>query len=283
MAQIKTVGIVGAGTMGQGIAQAVALGGYQVILNDIDAALIAQAITNIDQNLDRGIEKGKLDKNQKDIALSRISSTDDLKQVEADLIIEAVVEDLSIKVEIFKQLEKFNSQETIFVSNTSSIPITHIAECLDRPQRLAGLHFFNPAHIMKLVEVIKAKETSNQTVDILNDFTKSIGKYPAAAADSPGFIVNRVARHYYVESLLVLEESVASHETIDDLLENQGFRMGPFRLMDLIGIDTNFAVTQSLYHSFNKAPKFKPSEIQRAKVVAGQLGRKSGKGFYKYD
>ena len=283
MVQIKTVGIVGAGTMGQGIAQAVALGGYQVILNDIDGALITQAVTNIDQNLDRGIEKGKLDKSQKDLAVSRISSTDDLQQVTADLIIEAVVEDLSVKMEIFKQLEKFNSQETIFVSNTSSIPITRIAECLDYPDRLAGLHFFNPAHIMKLVEVIKAKETSEQTVEILNDFTKSIGKYPAKAADSPGFIVNRVARHFYVESLLLLEEKVANHETIDDLLENQGFRMGPFRLMDLIGIDTNFAVTESLYHSFNKAPKFEPSEIQRAKVAAGQLGRKSGIGFYKYD
>ena len=283
MAQIRTVGIVGAGTMGQGIAQAVAMGGYGVILNDVDSKLITQAIAGIDKNLDRGIEKGKLNPSQKHTTLSSIVPIDDLQQVSADLIIEAVVEDLSVKVEIFTQLERINPKETIFASNTSSIPIARIAECLDHPERLAGLHFFNPAHIMKLVEVIKAEETSQQTIDTLTGFTTSIGKYPAAAADSPGFIVNRVARHYYVESLLLLEQRVAKHETIDDLLENQGFRMGPFRLMDLIGIDTNFAVTESLYDSFNQAPKFKPSEIQRAKVVAGQLGRKSGIGFYTYD
>ena len=283
MVHIKTVGIVGAGTMGLGIAQAVAMSGYRVILNDIDLKLLDKALAIMDRNLEKGIIKGKLDKSLKESTLSNIELTDNLSEVKADLIIEAVVEDLPAKVDIFTKLENTNPQQTIFASNTSSIPITRIGEYLSHPSRLAGLHFFNPAHIMKLVEVIRAKETTDETIEVLTAFSKSIAKFPVAAADSPGFIVNRVARHYYVESLLLLEDSVATHENVDDLLENYGFKMGPFRLMDLIGIDTNYAVTNSLYESFNKAPKFKPSNIQKAKVDAGHHGRKSGIGFYRYE
>lgn len=279
---IQRVGIIGAGTMGQGIAHAVAISGYQVILHDVNQSVLKKARNTISNNLDMGIRKGKLTKKQKDLALENIEVSPKLDQLEADLVIEAVVEDLKIKADLFKKLEHLSDSQTIFASNTSSIPITKIGSQLKIPGRLGGLHFFNPAHIMKLVEVIKGEHTDPGTIGILTEFTRSIGKVPVAVADRPGFIVNRVARHYYLESLKVLEDEVADHATIDDLLENFGFRMGPFRLMDLIGVDVNLAVTESIYKSFNRAPKFKPSGIQQQKVAAGQYGRKTGKGFYEY-
>lgn len=279
---IGTVGIVGAGTMGQGIAQAVAMAGYRVILFDVEEAILKHVLGKIDQNLDIGIEKGKLTLEQKEIALSNIVTRNKIQHVTGDLVIEAIVEDLQVKVDLFSRLEEINSTQTIFASNTSSIPISRIGVQLKNPGRLAGLHFFNPAHIMKLVEVIKAKDTYPETIEVITEFTKSIGKVPVAAADTPGFIVNRVARQYYLEGLKILEDRVASHETIDDLLENYGFRMGPFKLMDLIGVDTNFAVTRSLYESFGYQSKFKPNIIQQRLVEEGHYGRKTGKGFYEY-
>ena len=279
---IEKVAIVGAGTMGQGIAQVVALAGYQVLLNDVHHSMLDRALNRISLNLDKGIEKGKISTAQKELALSRIAITDDLTTVKADMIIEAVIEDLEIKQALFGKLEKINSRSAIFASNTSSIPIGRIASSLDNPARLGGLHFFNPAHIMKLVEVIKSETTSDETAEILIKFSESIGKKPAVAADSPGFIVNRVARHFYVESLKILEQNGASHQVIDDLLENYGFRMGPFKLMDLIGVDTNLAVTKSIYQSFDQHPRFEPSSIQQAKVDEGHIGKKAGRGFYNY-
>jgi 3-hydroxybutyryl-CoA dehydrogenase len=282
MADIKTVGIIGSGTMGQGIAHAVAIAGYKVILYDVNDSVLDQGLNKIISNLEKGIEKGKLTAKQKKAALSNIHTTTELRTVLADLIIEAVVEDLQIKREIFCNLQEINGDQTILVSNTSSIPISQIGVSMKYPGRLAGLHFFNPAHIMKLVEVIKAEKTDQKTIDTLATFTATLGKTPVSAADSPGFIVNRVARHFYVESLKILEDQVTNYKTVDDLLENFGFRMGPFRLMDLIGVDTNFAVTKSIYELFDQHPKFKPSPIQQAKVEAGHLGKKSGKGFYEY-
>lgn len=279
---IGTVGIVGAGTMGQGIAQAVAMAGYRVILFDVEEAILKNALGKIDQNLDKGIEKGKLTLEQKEVALSNIVTRNKIQNVTGDLVIEAIVEDLQAKVDLFSRLEEINSTQTIFASNTSSIPISRLGVRLKNPGRLAGLHFFNPAHIMKLVEVIKAKDTYPETIEVITEFTKSIGKVPVAAADTPGFIVNRVARQYYLEGLKILEDRVASHETIDDLLENYGFRMGPFKLMDLIGVDTNFAVTRSIYESFGYQSKFKPNKIQQRLVEEGHYGRKTGKGFYEY-
>ena len=215
--------------------------------------------------------------------LDNIQYTTDVKQVQAELIIEAIVEKLNIKQDLFKQLMNINGAECIYATNTSSIPITQIAAGLDYPEKVVGIHFFNPAHIMKLVEVIKGAKTSPTVVDQVLQFVNSIGKTGVVAADAPGFIVNRIARLYYVESLKLLEEGVADLETIDQIMESCGFKMGPFKLMDLIGVDTNYSVTESQYQLFNFEPRFRPSRIQKQKVDAGLHGRKTKAGFYTYE
>ncbi len=280
---IKKIGIVGAGTMGQGIAQVCATAGYAVVLYDIEPSITEKAYQRIEKGLNKAIEKGKLSTGEKEEAIKRIGLTNSIERVHADIIIEAAVERLDIKLQIFSELEKVNSEETIFLTNTSSIPITQIAAGLKNPERLAGLHFFNPAPIMKLVEIISGVATDPLIIDLLKDFVKKIKKTGVIAKDSPGFIVNRVARHFYVESLKVLEENVADVSTIDKLMRTSGFKMGPFELMDLIGVDTNFSVTSSMYNAFHQDGKFRPSRIQQQKVDAGHHGRKSGRGFYKYD
>ncbi len=280
---IKTVGIVGAGTMGLGIAQICAQAGYTTLLFDARQEAIASAMRQIEQNLEKGIEKKKLTRKQKEKALEKLEPVANLKNMKADLVIEAVVERLEVKHQIFEILEKNNSPQTILATNTSSIPITRIAASLKHPERVVGMHFFNPAHIMKLVEIIAGADTSEQTIKVGKAFAEKLGKTAIIAKDAPGFIVNRVARHYYVESLLLAEERVADVGAIDDLLEASGFKMGPFRLMDLIGVDTNFSVTTSMYEAFWQAPKFRPSRIQQQKVDAGHWGRKSGRGFYPYE
>jgi 3-hydroxybutyryl-CoA dehydrogenase len=201
----------------------------------------------------------------------------------ADFIIEAILENLQIKRELFQHLETINTSDSIFATNTSSIPITQIASGLNHPERLVGVHFFNPAHIMKLVEVIKGAATSTAVAEKAFDWSVSLGKTTVYAQDAPGFIVNRVARHFYVEALKIAEEGVASIPEIDNLMESTGFKMGPFRLMDLIGVDTNYSVTNSMFEQFNFDPKFRPNRIQKQKVDAGHHGKKSGKGFYNYE
>jgi 3-hydroxybutyryl-CoA dehydrogenase len=280
--RIQKVGIVGAGVMGQGIAQVCAVSGYEVLLYDLNAELISNGIAAIEKSLQISVDKNKITKEQKQNALQRIKSCTVLPQLKADLIIEAAVESLEIKREIFKALEDANSDICLLVTNTSSISITKIASVLERPQQFAGLHFFNPAHIMKLVEVVEGVDTSSDTVAALKIFSESLGKTPVLTKDSPGFIVNRVARHYYVEALKLAEENAAELKTIDALMKSSGFKMGPFELMDLIGLDTNFAVTNSVYNGFHQDPKFRPSRIQQQKVEAGHLGKKTGKGFYDY-
>lgn len=205
-----------------------------------------------------------------------------MPDLRADIIIEAVIENLEVKQNLFADLEKINTEQTILATNTSSISITQIASALQNPSRFIGLHFFNPAHLMKLVEVISGKQTDPDIALTMMNFSKSLGKTAVEVKDSPGFIVNRVARHYYVESFKLLEEGVSDVEGIDKLLRSSGFKMGPFELMDLIGIDVNFAVTTSVYEGFNRNPKFKPSAIQKEKVDRGFLGRKTGRGFYVY-
>ena len=279
---IKTVGVIGAGTMGLGIAQITAMAGYSTILFDTNSSTVISALKTIEKNLDKGIEKGKIDLETKQKALKNLHTVDELHQLKADLIIEAIVERLDVKQQVFAQLEEVNGAQTILATNTSSIPITQIAASLKRPERVVGLHFFNPAHIMKLVEIISGAATDKKVVEQITSFAKSIGKTPVKATDSPGFIVNRVARHYYVEGLKTLEEGVAEVEGIDRLLEASGFKMGPFKLMDLIGVDTNFSVTTSMFNAFHQDSKFRPSRIQKQKVDAGHWGRKSGKGFYNY-
>ena len=283
MKELKTVAVIGAGTMGLGIAQVSAMAGFPTILYDTNSSVVETAFTTIEKNLDKGIERGKLSATTKQIALNNLTKASQLEEVKADLIIEAILENLEIKQSLFAQLEEINSEQTILATNTSSIPITQIAAKLKRPQQVVGLHFFNPAHIMKLVEVISGAATHVDVVTKATDFAKIIGKTAVKAADSPGFIVNRVARHFYVEGLKTLEEGVAKVDGIDRLMEASGFKMGPFRLMDLIGVDTNFSVTSSMFNAFHQDSKFRPSRIQQQKVDAGYWGRKSGKGFYEYE
>lgn len=279
---IKSVGIAGAGTMGQGIAQVCAYSGYEVWLYDINEELIRNGINQIDRSLQSQMEKGKISSEHKSTILNRIKPQPSLQSLRADLIIEAVVEKLDIKKELFSILEKVNQETSILTTNTSSIPVTQIATVLNNPSRFAGLHFFNPAPVMKLVEVIRGAATTPETIAVLKQFSESLGKICVDAKDSPGFIVNRVARHYYVEALKLVEENVADIQTIDQLMRSCGFKLGPFELMDLIGVDTNFSVTTSIYNAFHQDPKFRPSRIQQQKVDAGHHGRKSGKGFYDY-
>lgn len=282
MTAIKKIGIAGAGAMGASIAQIFAQSSYEVVLFDVNSAQLDKAKIEIVKNLDGAIAKGKLRETDKTIALDRILFSNDLNQLKADLIIEAIVEKLEAKRELFQKLADINSAETILATNTSSIPVTRIAKGISNPQRVVGMHFFNPAHLMKLVEIISGIETSTETAETLKQLCIAIGKTPIMCKDSPGFIVNRVARHYYVESLKMLEEKVATIENIDALMESAGFKMGPFKLMDYVGNDINFAVTSSLFQSFHQEAKFRPSRIQEQKVDAGHLGKKSGRGFYNY-
>lgn len=280
---ISKIAVIGAGTMGQGIAQICALAGYEVVLYDLSEVILVKAEANISKNLDKGIERGKLTETEKVLSLARITFSGDENSLVADVVIEAIVEKLEVKKALFAKLESINSDDTILASNTSSIPITRIAASLKFPDRFIGMHFFNPAHIMKLVEVISGVATDVSVANTVADLARKLGKTPVMAADAPGFIVNRVARHFYVEGLKILEEGVSDLNGIDRLIESSGFRMGPFRLMDLIGVDTNYSVTESMFNAFHQDPKFRPSRIQQQKVDAGHHGRKSGKGFYKYD
>jgi len=279
---IKKVGVCGAGTMGAGIAQVFAQHGFETILFDVNQEQLEKAQAGILSSWKRLVEKGKLTEEAKSTASRKLTIAADLSDAKADLIIEAVVERLDVKLDLFSKLSAQNSNETILVSNTSSLSITQIAAGISNPERFAGMHFFNPAPVMKLVEIIGGSHTENSTIETLKELVKSIGKNPVVCKDSPGFIVNRVARHFYVESLKIAEEQVASFENADALLESAGFKMGAFKLMDVIGNDINFAVTNSLFQAFHGDAKFRPSRIQEQKVKANQLGVKTGEGFYRY-
>jgi 3-hydroxybutyryl-CoA dehydrogenase len=279
---IKTVAVCGAGTMGAGIAYLFAKAGFVTILFDISDEQLNNAESHIADILKTSFNKGRIEENEIGETLSRVGYTTDLRSLEADLIIEAIVEKTEPKIELFKKLSTVNTAKTIFATNTSSIPVTRIAAQIPHPERVVGMHFFNPAHVMKLVEVISGVATDDTVAQTIFDLSVQLGKTPVMAKDAPGFIVNRVARHYYVESLKMLEEQVAPLETIDELLESTGFKMGPFKLMDLIGLDTNYNVTSAMFESFHYDSKFRPSRIQQQKVDAGHHGKKSGEGFYKY-
>jgi 3-hydroxybutyryl-CoA dehydrogenase len=279
---IHKVAIIGAGTMGQGIAATAALSGYSTLLYDINESALKNAEALIIQQLDKSIVSKKITASDKINCLEKLFFTNDFSLLKADLIIEAILEKLDIKEKLFCDLAQQNEAETIFASNTSSIPITQIARHIPNNERVIGMHFFNPAHIMKLVEVISGAASAEWVVACIVDFSKKLGKTPVITKDSPGFIVNRVARNYYVEGLKTLEENVASIISIDNQMESLGFKMGPFRLMDLIGVDTNYSVTCSMFHSFHQDSKFRPSRIQQQKVDAGHFGKKTGKGFYTY-
>ena len=280
---METVAVIGAGVMGSGIALCAIQSGYPTLLFDVNAQSLEKGVKHIQKQLAIAVEKGKTTQEKADIALQRLSTTTDKNQLIASFIIEAVIEKLSVKQELFTHLESINSPHSILATNTSSIPITQIGAPLKHPERLVGVHFFNPAHIMKLVEIIKSAATSPDIANAAYNWALSLGKTAVYAEDAPGFIVNRVARHYYVESLKILEENVADIPQIDHLLQASGFKMGAFRLMDLIGVDTNFSVTSSMYQQFHYDPKFRPSRIQQQKVDAGHHGQKTKVGFYSYE
>ena len=283
MTEINTLAVVGAGTMGLGIAQLGIQHGLPTILFDLSAPALEKARATIVASFDKLVLKGKLAPDARDEALARLTCTTVLADVRADCIIEAVVERLDVKHQLFKDLAAINSPATILASNTSSLPITQLAAPVPGPERVVGMHFFNPAPVMPLVEIIGGVATAPAVADAVEALARRLGKTPVRAADAPGFIVNRVARPYYVEALLAVEEGVAPLEVVDDLLEASGFKLGPFRLMDLIGVDTNFAVTSAMYASFFQVGKFRPSRLQQQKVAAGHHGRKSGRGFYSYE
>lgn len=281
--KVNTIGIAGAGTMGAGMAQVTAQSGFNTILFDINQAMLDKAKAGIEKSLSVLVDKQKISSTQKETILSKITYTHIIEEVQADLIIEAVVEKLEVKQTFFQQMAEINGDDCILATNTSSIPVTQIAAKVPKPERVLGIHFFNPAPIMKLVEIISGAETREDIAQYCKQLIEGMGKTCVMAADAPGFIVNRVARHYYVEGLKIAEEKVASIEGIDALMESCGFKMGPFRLMDLIGVDTNFSVTSSIYNLFHQDGKFRPSRIQQQKVDAGHHGRKTGKGFYRYE
>lgn len=279
---IKKIAVIGSGTMGVGIAQVFAQHNYPVILFDVNAQALEKAKNILSKNLDFLVEKGKISAEEKTNIYNQVTFETQAQQVVADFIIEAIIENETAKKELFKSLANYNSPDCIFATNTSTIPITKIANGIPNPERVLGVHYFNPAHIMKLVEIIAGVQTDKNIAQICYDLMKLTGKTPIMASDAPGFIVNRVARHYYVESLKIAEENIAHIETIDILMENAGFKMGPFKLMDLIGVDVNFSVTNSIYNLFHQDSKFRPSRIQQQLVDAGNHGRKTGKGFYTY-
>ena len=268
--------------MGSGIAQVSAAAGYSTILFDVNEVAVQTANGKLKKDLSLLIEKGKISAEKKEEILNNIRFTSVIEDCKADIVIEAIIEKPEIKISLFNQLAAINSEETIFVSNTSSLSITALAKEISHPKRLAGLHFFNPAPLMKLVEVVKGEQTSDRVTHQLIELTKAFGKVPVVCKDSPGFIVNRVARPYYIESLRLAEEGKASYEVIDRLLESKGFKMGPFKLMDLIGNDINYTVSCSVYEQLNQPKRLKPSYIQKEKVEKGELGKKSGTGYYDY-
>jgi 3-hydroxybutyryl-CoA dehydrogenase len=279
---INRICVCGAGTMGNGIAQATAQAGFSVILYELNPLVLEKAKTATSENLQMLVNKEKISVEEKDRIIRSIQYTDDIQTCLADVFIEAIVEKADIKIALFNQLAELNHSECIFATNTSSLSVTEIAEKVQRPERVIGMHFFNPATIMKLVEVVNTPHTNETTTSTIMELAKTMGKVPVLCKDAPGFIVNRVARSFYTETMRLVEEDFVSVESADKLLEASGFKMGPFKLMDLIGNDVNYAVSNSVYEQMNKNERFKPSYLQEQKVKEGKLGRKSGEGFYKY-
>ncbi len=278
------IGIVGSGAMGSGIAQVLATAGNKVLLYDSNPVAVEKAGQNLEAQFQKLAEKGKMTFEEAENYFDNIRLSDKLSELkDSELIIEAIIEDLEIKKELFQKLESLVSEDCILATNTSSLSIASIASACQKPERVIGIHFFNPAPLMALVEVIPAVQTDKELILKTKSLVESWKKLPVIAKDTPGFIVNRVARPFYGEAIRILEEGIADCATIDFALTNLGgFRMGPFQLMDFIGHDVNYRVTESVFKEFFYDPKFKPSFTQKRLFEAGYYGRKSGRGFYDY-
>ena len=281
----ERIGVLGAGTMGAGIAQVAAQAGFETLLYDISQEFIDTGLGRIRSFLRGSRERSKITAEQEKQILDRLSSTTKLEAFEdSSLIIEAIPEKLELKRDVFKQLDAICPLATLLATNTSSFSVTAIAANTQHPERVLGLHFFNPPPLMALVEVVQGDRTAAEAIDQATNLMRQMGKTPARAKDTPGFIVNRIARPFYNEALRILGDGDATVESVDRIMRAAGnFRMGPFELMDLIGHDVNFAATESLYRSFFEDPRFRPSPIQHRMVMGGNLGRKTGRGFYVYD
>lgn len=279
-----TVGIIGSGTMGSGIAQVAATAGCQVLVYDTNADALARSEAKLEKILARLVEKGRIDEKKKSGIQQHISYVGELKALApCDLTIEAIVENLEVKQKVFSELETYVAEDAVLASNTSSLSLASIAASLAKPDRCVGIHFFNPAPLMRLVEVIPAIQTAPEVLKTTVEIIGGWGKSVAVAKDTPGFIVNRVARPFYGEALRIYEEGVADFATIDwSMKTHGGFRMGPFELMDFIGNDVNYTVTETVFTAFYYDPRYKPSFTQKRLAEAGYFGRKSGRGFYDY-
>jgi 3-hydroxybutyryl-CoA dehydrogenase len=283
--EIKVIGVLGAGTMGNGIAQVAAQVGYQVVMRDIENRFVENGLKAIEKFLAKSVEKGKMTDEQKKGILGRIKGTtrmEDLKDV--DFVIEAVFEDLDLKRSIFKQLDELTRSHVILTTNTSSMSVTEIAMSTKRPEKVAGMHFFNPAPLMRLVEVIRGVHTNDETINLIMEMARKMGKEPVEVKkDSPGFLVNRLMTPHMIEAIRMVEEGVATIEDIDKAVKlGLNYPMGPFELMDLTGIEILLHVDEYLYNELNKENKWSVPPLLRSMIRAGKLGRKTGAGWYKY-
>jgi 3-hydroxybutyryl-CoA dehydrogenase len=283
MSEIKSVGVLGAGTMGHGIAQVAAQAGYRTLLYDVTADLAQRGLRRIAENLQRGIEKGKVKPEDREQVLGRLRAVADLAELaECELIIEAIPEDLALKRSIFTRLSEVCSTRTILASNTSSLSVSEIAAAASHPERVLGMHFFNPVHIMRLLEIVRAEPTSDATVETVRRVAGSLGKETIVVRDRPGFASSRLGLALGLEAIRMVEQGVASPEDIDRAMElGYGYPMGPLKLGDLVGLDVRLSIAEYLHQEL-RSEVFRPPQLLKDMVSAGKLGRKSGEGFYKY-